>query len=79
MKVKDLEQAAKKVSTNAQAQQNWQSGFQPYAAVIAGIIKPPRGVRGSLGNYAIVQTIGDKLHKEKAQRKAQGTRLQPKT
>src|SRR5271157_157758 len=47
------------------AQQNWQSGFTPYAAIIAGITKPPKGVRGSPGNYAIVQTIGDALHKAK--------------
>lgn len=45
--------------------QNWQSGFQPYAAVLAGITAPPKGVRGSPGNYAIVQTIGDALHKAK--------------
>jgi hypothetical protein len=47
------------------AQQNWQAGFQPYASVIAGINKPPKGVRGSPGNYAIVQAIGDALHKAK--------------
>lgn len=47
------------------AQQNWQAGFSPYASIIAGITAPPRGVRGSPGNYAIVQTIGDALHKAK--------------
>jgi hypothetical protein len=47
------------------AMANWQSGFSPYAAVIAGITKPPKGVRGSPSNYAIVQTIGDALHKAK--------------
>lgn len=52
------------VSTPA-AMQNWQTGFQPYAAVIAGITKPPKGVRGSPGNYQIVQQIGDALHKAK--------------
>ncbi|MBZ5569453.1 MAG: hypothetical protein LAN64_16595 [Acidobacteriia bacterium] len=52
------------VSTPA-AQQNWQTGFSPYASIIAGITKPPKGVRGSPGNYAIVQTIGDALHKAK--------------
>ncbi len=49
-----------------QAQQNWQAGFSLYAAVIAGITKPPKGVRGSPGNYAVVQAIGDALHKAKA-------------
>lgn len=48
-----------------EAMQNWQSGFSPYASVIAGITKPPKGVRGSPGNYAIVQAIGDALHKAK--------------
>jgi len=46
-------------------QQNWQQGFQPYAAILAGITPPPKGVRGSPGNYSIVQTIGDALHKAK--------------
>lgn len=43
----------------------WQAGFTPYASIIAGLPKPPKGVRGSPGNYAIVQTIGDALHKAK--------------
>lgn len=47
------------------AQQNWQTGFQPFAAVIAGITVPPKGVRGSPQNYQIVQTIGDALHRAK--------------
>lgn len=48
-----------------QAQQNWTAGFTPYSTVLAGITKPPKGVRGSPGNYQIVQTIGDALHKAK--------------
>lgn len=52
------------VSTPA-AQQNWQNGFQPFATALGSIAKPPKGVRGSPGNYAIVQTIGDTLHKVK--------------
>ena len=52
--------------SSTQAQQNWQTGFTPYATVLAGITLPPKGVRGSPGNYAIVQTIGDALHKAKA-------------
>jgi hypothetical protein len=50
------------VSTPA-AQQNWQAGFQPYATVLQSITVPPKGVKGSPQNYAIVQTIGDALHK----------------
>lgn len=48
-----------------QTQTNWQNGFQPYAQVLQGITKPPKGVRGSPGNYAIVQTIGNALHAAK--------------
>lgn len=47
------------------AKQNWQAGFQPYATVLGSITKPPKGVKGSPQNYAIVQTIGDALHKAK--------------
>jgi hypothetical protein len=48
-----------------QTQQNWQNNFQPYAQVLQAIPKPPKGVRGSPGNYAIVQTIGSALHAAK--------------
>ncbi|HZD31615.1 MAG TPA: hypothetical protein VE779_08130 [Candidatus Angelobacter sp.] len=48
-----------------QAQTNWQNGFQPYAQVLQGITVPPKGVRGSPGNYQIVQTIGTALHTAK--------------
>jgi hypothetical protein len=51
--------------TSPSAQQSWQAGFSPYASAIAAIAKPPKGVRGSPGNYQIVQTIGDTLHKLK--------------
>lgn len=44
----------------------WLSNFQPFATALAGITAPPKGVRGSPGNYGIVQTIGDTLHKVKA-------------
>jgi len=47
------------------AQQNWQAGFQPYATVLSGIHLPPRGVRGSTGNYQVVQNIGSALHAAK--------------
>lgn len=50
---------------SSQAQQNWQAGFQPYATIISGIPMAPRGVRGSPGNYQIVQTIGSALHAAK--------------
>jgi len=48
-----------------QTQQNWQTAFTPYAQVLQALPKPPKGVRGSPGNYAIVQSIGDALHKAK--------------
>jgi hypothetical protein len=51
--------------TSDQARQQWQSGFQPYAQIIAALPSPPRGVRGSPGNYSAVQQIGDALHKQK--------------
>jgi len=50
---------------SAMSQQMWQTGFQPYATIIASIPKPPKGVRGSPGNYQIVQTIGSALHAAK--------------
>lgn len=49
-----------------QSQTNWQTGFQPYATVLSSIPVPPKGVRGSPGNYQIVQTIGNALHAAKA-------------
>jgi hypothetical protein len=51
--------------SSADAKQKWQAGFSPYASVLAGITKPPKGVKGSPGNYQIVQAIGDALHKAK--------------
>lgn len=51
--------------TSPQAKAAWQAGFQPFATVLSSITVPPRGVRGSPGNYSIVQTIGDALHKAK--------------
>jgi|SRR5208283_2744378 len=48
-----------------QAQTAWQTGFGPYATILGGIPVPPKGVRGSPGNYAIVQTIGNALHAAK--------------
>jgi len=51
--------------SSPQAQQNWQTGFQPYATVISALPPAPRGVRGSPQNYQIVQQIGDALHKAK--------------
>jgi len=39
-----------------------QSGVDPFLGVLAGIEIPDRGPRGSSGNYAIVQKVGDPLH-----------------
>jgi hypothetical protein len=51
--------------SDPQTANNWNTQFAPYAQVIAGITKPPKGVRGSPSNYAIVQQIGDALHQKK--------------
>jgi len=42
-----------------------QTGFDPYVGVLAGIEVPDRGPRGSTANYAIVEKIGDPLHKKR--------------
>jgi hypothetical protein len=51
--------------SSSDAKQKWQAGFAPFASVLASITKPPKGVKGSPGNYQIVQQIGDALHKAK--------------
>ena len=42
-----------------------ESGFAPYRDVLDGMSIPDRGPRGSTTNYAIVQKIGDPLHKKR--------------
>lgn len=47
------------------AKADFEAGFADYAAVLEGLEIPDRGPRGSPGNYAIVQTVGDALHKKR--------------
>lgn len=44
------------------AQPDHAAGFAPYREVIAGLDLPPRGPRGSPGNYERVRLIGEALH-----------------
>lgn len=41
------------------------TGFSPYQGVLATIEVPDRGPRGSATNYAIVEKVGDPLHKKR--------------
>lgn len=47
------------------AKGDYQAGFAPYAAVIEGVTLPPRGPKGSPGNYQRTQAIGEALHEAK--------------
>lgn len=49
----------------AAAQADMAKGMEPYVAVLEGLEIPDRGPRGSPGNYAIVQKVGDALHKKR--------------
>ena len=44
------------------ASDEWQSGFEPYASVIAGLTLPQRRPRGDPGNYARGKAVGDALN-----------------
>lgn len=41
------------------------TGFEPYQGILDGLSIPDRGPRGSSANYAIVQKVGDPLHKKR--------------
>ena len=49
----------------AAAQTDMASGIDPFVGVLEGLEIPDRGPRGSPGNYAIVQKVGDTLHKKR--------------
>lgn len=49
----------------AAAEEDMAKGFADYQAVLDGLEIPDRGPRGSPGNYAIVQKVGDALHKKR--------------
>lgn len=45
------------------AEPDFSSGVQPFLQAIASVDLPPRGPRGSAGNYGRVKPIGDALSK----------------
>lgn len=49
----------------AAAEEDMAKGFADYQAVLDGLEIPDRGPRGSVANYAIVQKVGDALHKKR--------------
>jgi len=49
----------------AAAREDFAAGFADYAGLLDGLEIPDRGPRGSPGNYAIVQKVGDALHKKR--------------
>ena len=49
----------------AAAQGDFESGIADYVGVLEGLEIPDRGPRGSPGNYAIVATVGNALHKKR--------------
>ena len=49
----------------AAAKADMESGVGDYVSVLEGLEIPDRGPRGSPGNYAIVQKVGEALHKKR--------------
>jgi len=47
------------------ARDDFSKGFAPYHDVIARIVLPKRGPRGSPGNYDRVRALGEALHKRR--------------
>jgi len=47
------------------AKEDYATGFGEYASLLSGMSIPDRGPRGDPGNYAIVQKVGDALHKKR--------------
>lgn len=63
---KSVQVGAQRYSSGVQAAKgDYQAGFAPYAAVIEGVTLPPRGPKGSPGNYQRTQAIGTALHDAK--------------
>lgn len=44
------------------AQDDWQSGFQPFAQALAGITLSPRRPRGDRSNFRRVEEVGTRLN-----------------
>ena len=49
----------------AAAKGDYETGFSPFAAVIAGITLPPRGPKGDPRNFERSKIIGEALHEAK--------------
>jgi len=49
----------------AAAKADMASGIADYVGVLEGLEIPDRGPRGSVANYAIVQKVGEALHKKR--------------
>lgn len=47
------------------AMEDMKKGISPYIDLLNGMSIPDRGPRGSPGNYAIVQKVGEALHKKR--------------
>ena len=45
--------------------EDYAAGFGDYASLLSGMSIPDRGPRGDPANYAIVQKVGDALHKKR--------------
>jgi len=63
-KVKDVG-VARYAPGVAAAKADMASGIADYVAVLDGLEIPDRGPRGSVANYAIVQKVGEALHKKR--------------
>lgn len=49
----------------AAAKDDYMTGVSDYLSMLSGMSIPDRGPRGDPGNYAIVQKVGDALHKKR--------------
>lgn len=56
----------------AAAKSDYNTGFAPYAEVIAAVTPPARGPRGAAQNYQIPQAYGDPLHAKRLALRAAG-------
>lgn len=54
------------------AQSEYESGFGPFLRVIQGVELPGKGPRGDPRNYALVQAVGEALHRARMTATASG-------
>lgn len=65
-KRKAVQVGAQRYGSGVQAAKgDYQAGFAPFAAVIESVTLPPRGPKGSPGNYERTSAIGTALHEAK--------------